>query len=127
MDFIEFSRSEILLLSQVLRLVRKETGLPLKMQSDNFLKRLDTAMTACRNPKTHKLYHEFLSTFSQQDILEKLSITGTKKKTTNTQTVTYRDQEKTTEKTKPTDGSKDNDEHKGKRKIVYRGQVKYVD
>jgi len=69
----------------------------------------------------------FLSTFSQQDILEKLSITGTKKKTTNTQTVTYRDQEKTTEKTKPTDGSKDNDEHKGKRKIVYRGQVKYVD
>jgi len=128
MGFIEFSRSEILLLSNILRLIRKETGLPLKMQSENFLTQLNTAITACSDTKTLALYQEFLNTFSQPNILIELGILEKRTKTTSERTL-YRGrtlhQEQAPAATKP----KPNEipTPPGKRKVVYRGQVKFVD
>ena len=124
MDFIEFSRGEILMLSNIIRRVRKETGLPLKMQSDNFLTRLNTAITACKDPITQQLYQEFLKTFSQQEILQQLGIIAPRSSEEIKKTV-YRGQVQTNQK--PSPSKTESDVPAGKRKIVYRGQVKYVD
>lgn len=122
MEFIEFSRSEILILSNILRLVRKETGLPLKMQSENFLARLDTAITACKNQKTHLLYEEFIGKFSQPEILARLNITQN-----SSSTALYRGHAPHQEQTPESSTTTDPETPTGKRKIIYRGQVKYVD
>ena len=125
MDFIEFSRNEILILSNIIRLVRKETGLPLKMQSENFLKRLDTAITACKNQKTHRLYQEFIENFSQPDILAQLNITRHHSKTMYRGQPTDQGSSSETKTEDSTSSAAQTPE--GKRKIIYRGQVKYVD
>lgn len=125
-DFIEFSQSEILLLSNLIRRVRKETGLPLKMQSNNFLTRLNTAITACQDPKTQQLYQEFLKVFSQQDILQQLGIIKPRTNDEIKKSV-YRGQVQTHSKSAPTKTEPESDVPAGKRKIIYRGQVKYVD
>ena len=130
MGFIEFTRSEILLLSKILRLVRKETGLPLRMQSENFLTQLDTAITACRNSQTHGMYQEFLDTFSQPKILAELGIIERKTKSASEKTM-YRGrtlhQEQAPATAKPAPAANDTPTPPGKRKVVYRGQVKFVD
>lgn len=125
MDFIEFSRSEILLLSNIIRRVRKETGLPLKMQSKNFLNRLNTVITDCKDPETQQLYQEFLKTFSQPEILQQIGIIKPRTSEEIKKTV-YRGQvqEKQNNASSP---SSESDVPTGKRKIVYRGQEKYVD
>ena len=124
MNFIEFSRNEILILSNIIRLVRKETGLPLKMQSENFLTRLNTAITACKDPRTHQLYQEFLNTFSQPEVLQQLGLIKQRSSEEIKKTI-YRGQVQTSQPSAPpasSDGAPP-----GKRKIIYRGQVKYVD
>lgn len=124
MELITYSRNEILLLTTIIRQIRKETGLALKMQSENFLTRLNTTITRCKNPKTHELYHEFLDTFSQPDILQQLGLIQPRSTEEINKTV-YRGQVHSQQKTLTP--SKDQDTPTGKRKIVYRGQVKYVD
>lgn len=126
MSSVEFSRSDILILSNILRLVRQETGLPLKMQSENLLSRLNTAINTCKNAKTHQLYQEFLDTFSQPEILIQLGLKQPHSSDDVKQTI-YRGQVQEVKTSHATENEANTEATKGKRKIVYRGQVKWVD
>ena len=100
--------------------------MPLKMQSENFLTRLNTAIYACKNPKTHSLYQEFLASFSQPELLIQLGIMQPRTSEEVKKTV-YRGQEHTQTKSTAKEPEQGKSAPAGKKKIIYRGQVKWVD